>query len=167
MEGDGVDLHGHHVHIHNLGSVGWVNSAGRLTRPGRCAAHWSRGIPYWRAGGWRNTTGAVTFPLAQGGWSNGVGNWTGGYGNTTFAPGQSLPLRYYHSVAVDPKLIPRGSRLYIPAYRHHGGGWFLAQDTGGAIIGRHVDVYRPPPANPADRGQFLTGQRVYVIPPGS
>ena len=29
MEGDGVDLAGHHVHIANLGAVGWVNSAGR------------------------------------------------------------------------------------------------------------------------------------------
>ena len=25
MEGDGVDLAGHHVHIANLGTVGWVN----------------------------------------------------------------------------------------------------------------------------------------------
>jgi 3D (Asp-Asp-Asp) domain-containing protein len=166
MEGDGVDLSGRKVHIHDLGNVGWVNAAGRATRPGRCAAHWSRGIPYWRAGGWRNSNGAVTFPFQVGGWSQGAGRWRGGYGGTSFAPGASLRLRYYHSVAVDPRLIPRGSRIFIPAYRDHGGGWFLAQDTGGAIIGRHLDVYRSPPSNPADRGQFLTDQRVYVIPPG-
>jgi len=166
MEGDGVDFAGHKAHISKLGSVGWVNAAGHATRAGTCAAHWSRGSPDWRAGGWRNASGAVTFPLEAGGWSHGVGHWRGGYGGATFAPGSSLPLRYYHSVAVDPHLIPRGSRIFIPAYRAHGGGWFRAQDTGGAIIGRHLDVYRPPPANPSDKGQLLTNQRVYVVPPG-
>ena len=52
------------------------------------------------------------------------------------------------------------------AYRTFGGGWFLAQDTGGAIKGRHVDVYRPAPATPADEGRYLTDQRIFVIPPG-
>jgi 3D (Asp-Asp-Asp) domain-containing protein len=82
----------------------------------------------------------------------------------TFAPGRSLPLRYYQSIAVDPKLIPLGSLVYLPAYRLDGhGGWFVAQDTGGAIIGRHVDVYRPPPASPSETGQLLTGEKIYVI----
>ena len=58
------------------------------------------------------------------------------------------------------------SRLYIPAYRAIRGGWFVAQDTGGAIIARHVDVCRPPPASPADGGRFLQDQRIYVVPPG-
>ena len=50
-------------------------------------------------------------------------------------------------------MIPLGSRVYIPAYRHDGhGGWFVAQDTGGAIGGRHIDVFRPPPASSADAG---------------
>jgi 3D (Asp-Asp-Asp) domain-containing protein len=77
-----------------------------------------------------------------------------------------LPLRYYQSIAVDPSVIALGSLVYIPAYRDDGhGGWFLAQDTGGAIIGRHVDVYRPPPAAPTDGGLDLMHQRIYVIPP--
>ena len=41
----------------------------------------------------------------------------------------------------------------------------MAQDTGGAINGHHVDVYRHPPASSADGGQYLTGQRVYIIKP--
>ena len=79
----------------------------------------------------------------------------------------SLPLHPYRTLAVDPRLIPRGSRVYIPFYRdnHLGNGWFVAQDTGGAIIGRHVDVYRPPPATLTDGGRFLRGQRIYVVPP--
>ena len=63
-------------------------------------------------------------------------------------------------------MIALGSRVYIPAYRHDGhGGWFVAQDTGGAIIGRHVDVFRPPPAAATDGGLDLSDQRVYVIAP--
>lgn len=166
MEGDGVDAAGRRAHIADLGTVGWVNAAGAATVPPHCGIRWSGGAPFWRAGGWRNRAGGVTYPLAAGGWSAGPGRWAGGYGGATFAPGPSLALRYYRSVAVDPKLIPEGSRLFIPAYRHVNGGWFVAQDTGGAIIGRHVDVYRPPTAQPFGSGRLLTATRVYVIPPG-
>jgi len=144
MEGDGVDLRGRPVHIAELGNAGWVNSGGRPTVPPKCGIRWSHGPPAWRAGGWRNAAGAVTYPLAGGGWSDGRGQSVGGYGGATFELGPSLPLRYYRSVAVDPELIPRGSRIYIPSYHGVNGGWFVAQDTGGAIIGRHIDVYRPP-----------------------
>ncbi len=165
MEGSGVDAHGHPDHIAALGSTGWVNYGGHSTVP-VCLGKWSDGPPAWLIGGWRNSRGQVTFPLASGGWANGRGGRLLGYGGVTFAPGNSLPLRYYHSIAVDPKLIPMGSRVFVPAYRHLGGGWFIAQDTGGAIRGRHIDVYRPAPASPSDLGRYMTGQRMLVIPPG-
>lgn len=164
MEGDGVNRFGHPMHIAQLGSTGWVNAAGRPTVP-VCLGKWSDGAPAWLKGGWRNASGAVTYPLAGGGWVNGVGVRVLGYGGVTFASGPSLPLHYYHSIAVDPRLIPLGSRVYVPAYRHIGGGWFTAQDTGGAIKGRHIDVYRPAPASPSDLGRYMTGQRILVIPP--
>jgi 3D (Asp-Asp-Asp) domain-containing protein len=164
MEGDGVDRQGRPAHIAALGSTSWVDSAGRKTVP-VCLGKWSHGFPVWLKGGWRNARGQVTFPLAGGGWANGRGRRTFGYGGVTFAVGNSLRLRYYHSIAVDPGLIPLGSHVYIPAYRHLGGGWFIAQDTGGAIRGRHVDVYRPAPASPDDLGRYLTGQRILVVPP--
>ncbi len=165
MEGDGVDLRGRPVHIADLGSTGWVNAAGQPTVP-VCLGKWSHGFPVWLIGGWRNARGRVTFPLASGGWSNGRGVRALPYGGVTFAAGPSKPLRYYHSIAVDPRLIPLGSRVYVPAYRHLGGGWFIAQDTGGAIAGRHIDVYRPAPASPDDEGRYMTSQRILVIPPG-
>lgn len=165
MEGEGVDRTGQPVHIAELGSTGWVNSAGQPTQP-VCLGKWTSGFPAWLRGGWRNARGEVTFPLASGGWSNGPGVQDLDYGGVTFAPGRSLPLRYYHSIAVDPRLIPLGSRVYIPAYRRLGGGWFIAQDTGGAISGRHVDVYRPPPATPNDQGRYLVNQSLYVVPGG-
>jgi 3D (Asp-Asp-Asp) domain-containing protein len=108
----------------------------------------------------------VTFPLGAGGWSAGRGTKYVPLRDVTFAAGISLPLHYFQSIAVDPKVIPLGSRVYVPAYRNDGfGGWFIAQYTGGAINGRHIDVYRSPPSSALALGQSLNGQRAFVIKP--
>jgi 3D domain len=164
MEGEGIGLDGRLYHIDALGDGGWVTASGHSTSP---SGGWASGPPFWRAGGyWRNRQGAVTFPLAAGGWSAGRGLVYVPLPGVSFAAGASLPLRYYQSIAVDPGLIPLGSRVYVPAYRSDGhGGWFVAQDTGGAINGRHIDVFRPPPTVSGTPGQELTARRIYVISP--
>ena len=154
MEGDGIGLDGRRYHVDNVGAGGWVDSLGRPASIG--------GGVFWRAGGfWRNARGLLTFPLESGGWSNGAGLRYVPLRGVSFASGPSLPLRYYRSLAVDPRVIPMGSRVYIPAYRR----WFTAQDTGGAIGGAHVDVFRSPPASP-NGAQSLSNQPIYVVPPG-
>jgi 3D (Asp-Asp-Asp) domain-containing protein len=166
MQGEGIALNGRHYGIERVGEGTWVNRRGKPTVPGRCAGRWSDGWPVWFAGGWRNREGQVTFPLgATEGWANGVRRGKRLPVDATFAPRPRPKARPYRTVAVDPNLIPRGSRIYIPAYRRINGGWFVAEDTGGAIVGRHIDVFRRPPRTPADRGGVLRGQRVKVVPP--
>jgi 3D (Asp-Asp-Asp) domain-containing protein len=110
----------------------------------------------------------VTFPLQAGGWSAGTGESYVPLRGVTFAPGPALAVRPYQSIAVDPRVIPLGSRVYIPAYRNDGyGGWFIAQDTGGAIAGHRVDVYRTAPAIAGTGGRYLGAQRVFVVRPPS
>lgn len=55
-----------------------------------------------------------------------------GYGIT--ASGKVAKPR--HTIAVDPGLIPLGSRVFIK-----GVGYRVAEDVGGAIKGRHIDVF--------------------------
>lgn len=42
------------------------------------------------------------------------------------------------SIAADPALYPYGTIMYIPGY-----GYGRVEDTGGAIKGQHIDLYRP------------------------
>ena len=47
--------------------------------------------------------------------------------------------RVHHgTIAVDPRYIRLGTRMYIPGY-----GKGRAEDTGGAIKGAHIDVWMP------------------------
>lgn len=51
-----------------------------------------------------------------------------GYTATGYRAGHGI-------VAVDPRIIPLGTKLYIPGY-----GFAIAGDTGGAIIGHRIDL---------------------------
>ena len=161
MEGDGIGTDGKRYHIDSSGSSGWITSLG-----GRANFGGGPFAPFWRGENyWRSKSGSVTFPLEAGGWSNGTGVKYVNPTNISFASGPSRDLSYYRSLAVDPRLIPIGSLVYVAAYKaKNKDGWFRADDTGGAIIGRHLDVYRPPPTSTSGQAGYLTGQRIFVVP---
>jgi peptidoglycan DL-endopeptidase CwlO len=60
------------------------------------------------------------------------------------------------SVAVDPSVIPLGSRLAIPGY-----GMGVAADTGGAIVGARIDVWFPTVAQANEWGSRVVTITVY------
>lgn len=59
-------------------------------------------------------------------------------------------------VAVDPKVIPLGTWLYVEGY-----GEALAADTGGAIKGNRIDLYYESPKNVAKYGKKRL--KVYIL----
>ncbi len=58
---------------------------------------------------------------------------SGGYGANTATGTQCVEGR---TIAVDPSVIPLGSKVYIEGF-----GDFIAEDTGGAIKGNKIDIY--------------------------
>lgn len=59
----------------------------------------------------------------------------------------------YGIVAVDPRVIPLGTRLYIPGY-----GMAIAGDTGGDIVGNRIDL-----GFDSLRGAMLFGRRDVTV----
>jgi 3D (Asp-Asp-Asp) domain-containing protein len=47
---------------------------------------------------------------------------------------------HWGAVAVDPSVIPLGTRMYISGF---GNQVFVAEDTGSAIIGNRIDIWMP------------------------
>lgn len=139
MEGEGIADDGRVYHFAGPYTLGWENARGGATRPCTAPGYWTNGRPARLA----RPAGA------------------------RFAAGHARTLAYWHSAAVDPKVIPFGSRIFLsalcPTPAH---GWVVARDTGGAIGGAHIDVYRPPPAEPA-KGAALREQAMLVVPPGT
>ena len=58
------------------------------------------------------------------------GKWSGGPTASGVMPESG------RTIAVDPDVIPLGSRVYIDGY-----GEYVAEDTGSAIVGARIDVY--------------------------
>ena len=62
----------------------------------------------------------------------------------------------YGDVAVDPSVIPLGTKLYIPGY-----GFAIANDTGGAIQGYRIDLCFDSVSQAIDFGRQLV--KVYIL----
>lgn len=56
-----------------------------------------------------------------------------GTGNGITATGTKVTVG--RTIAVDPKVIPYGTKVYIEGF-----GWRVAEDCGGAVKGNHIDI---------------------------
>lgn len=70
---------------------------------------------------------------------------SGGWGNGTASGTVATPGR---TIAVDPSVIPLGSRVII------NGNVYVAEDTGGAIKGKKIDIYVPDHATALSYGVY-------------
>ena len=61
-------------------------------------------------------------------------------------------------IAVDPKVIAMGSKIYVEGY-----GYAIAADTGGAILGNRIDVFFPTLRQCIDWGRKSV--QIYVLQP--
>jgi hypothetical protein len=139
MEGEGMATDGRVYHFAGPYDIGWLNRAGGGTAPCTAPGFWTNGRPF-----------RISTPS-----------------RARYAEGHSRTLVYWKSAAVDRHVIPFGSRIFMhalcttPAH-----GWVVARDTGGAIGGAHIDIYRPPPAE-IGNGAVLRAQPMLVVPPGT
>jgi hypothetical protein len=154
MQGEGIGRDGRLYHFAGPYSLTWRNAGGGYTYPcARAPGYWTNGTPAWIGRTWLNGGGGVTYPQPSARWSAG-------------RPARVEQPEGAARIAVDPRLIPRGSSVFVPAYCDTpSDGWFTAADTGGAITGPHIDVFRAPPTRPWD-SRVLRGQRIFVVPPG-
>ena len=58
------------------------------------------------------------------------------YGITSTGARAERDPNGYSTIAVDPRVIPLGTKLYVDGY-----GYAIAEDIGGAIKGNHIDLY--------------------------
>ena len=63
----------------------------------------------------------------------------------------------YSTLAVDPRVIPLGTKVYVEGY-----GYAIAEDTGGAIKGNKIDVYMNTVAECYNWG--VRNVNVYILP---
>ena len=79
---------------------------------------------------------AIGLLLIPSAWSQSISvrasHYCAGCGGKRTATGRSARLP---GLAVDPRMIPLGSRVYVPGH-----GVLVADDTGGSIRGRRVDI---------------------------
>lgn len=85
-----------------------------------------------------------------------TGKWPGDKGYGITSTGQTAEQGV--TVAVDPSIIPYGTKLYIP-----GVGYRVAGDTGGAIVGDHIDVFYNHVTTAVHFG-VKYHQKVYILP---
>ena len=60
-----------------------------------------------------------------------------------------------HTIAVDPRVIPMGSKVMI------GGVIYTAEDRGGGVKGNHIDIFYDTHGQTRQHGSFM--QEVFLV----
>ncbi|MBO4473789.1 MAG: SH3 domain-containing protein [Clostridiales bacterium] len=63
------------------------------------------------------------------------------------------------TVAVDPSVIPTGTKIYIENDPLGGDGYYIAEDTGWGVDGHHIDIF----AEDGESMNTLRGYTVYIV----
>ncbi len=79
-----------------------------------------------------------------------------GDGITASGNGTNRNPNGYSTIAVDPRVIPLGSRVYVEGY-----GYAIAHDTGGAIKGNRIDLFMNSEAECNSWG--IRSVKVYIL----
>ena len=82
------------------------------------------------------------------------------YGPTGNNTHSSAPCIEGRTIAVDPSVIPLGTKIYIEGISMgpEGDGYFIAEDTGSAVKGNVVDIF----ANDGESGSYNTQNNINV-----
>jgi 3D (Asp-Asp-Asp) domain-containing protein len=106
-----------------------TRGATRAYQPASTPTYWSQPSSATPSGGYSMNVRATWYNASHGGRAPGDPN----YGRTATGV-----YATYGVVAVDPSVIPLGTRMYIPGY-----GYAVAADTGGGVRGNHIDLAFP------------------------
>jgi 3D (Asp-Asp-Asp) domain-containing protein len=135
------------------GCVWWPATAGGKPRPKAADGNVKRPTFPLEGGAWENSPGAGFVPVCDKAAARDAAK-TAGYPDShdwskrgypdVFGIGVGTPVTVWKSIATDRSVIPKGTRIYIEALKDTPAkGCFTADDTGGAIIGKHIDVLVP------------------------
>jgi len=78
------------------------------------------------------------------------------FGVTSTGTRAKRTVNGFSSIAVDPRIIPLGTKLFIPGY-----GCAIAEDVGGAIKGNSIDVYFDTDSEALNWGEQMIS--VYIL----
>lgn len=83
------------------------------------------------------------------------------YGPTGHSTKSGTECTEGRTIAVDPNVIPLGSKIYIENDPLGGDGYYIAEDTGSAVTGNIIDIF----ANDGESRSTISSVKVYIVNP--
>ena len=83
------------------------------------------------------------------------------YGPTGHSTKTGTECEEGRTIAVDPSVIPLGSKIYIENDPLGGDGYYIAEDTGSAVKGNIIDIF----ADDGESRSTISSVKVYIVNP--